>query len=48
MLTNRAQQMAFAEHDNVIEHLSPQGPNEALGVAVLPRLPRRDAHRLEP
>src|ERR1022692_2428629 len=39
--SNQSQQMALAEYDDMIEHLTPECADKSFGVAVLPGRPRR-------
>jgi hypothetical protein len=40
--------MALAEYDDMIDQLAPERSDKSLGVAVLPRRPRRDLALADP
>ena len=48
VLTDQAQKVAFAEHDQMVQQLASQRSDESLGVPILPRRSRSDEQRLRP
>jgi hypothetical protein len=47
MLANPVQQVALAEHDDVVESLSAWRAHESLRASILPRRPRSDPNLLD-
>ena len=48
VLSQDASEMQLAEHDDVVEALSADGPDQPLDVWALPRTSRRDEHFIDP
>jgi hypothetical protein len=40
-------EVAFIEHEDVVEALAAQGPDQTFDIGILPRRPRGDPHLLD-